>query len=134
MPKEIPEAIRLFLREYYLGVAKRVRPHKGITRIVNACKVIQKQFPRYFKGLLLEQIDDILHLPSEDECKEMVKGFTCPRCGSGDHLIVSVKGSDDDGIPMAGYDVYCTAPDNGVFSKCWYHLTRKEKYGMEKWI
>ena len=130
MTKTIPEAVRLFLRKHYLSIAKRVTPPKGTTRRDNASLILQNQFPRYFKGMQLEEVDDILHMPSEETVKKMISDLICKRCGHGDNLVVSVKGSDDNGIPMSGYDIYCTTPDreSTVYTKCWYHLGRSEKY------
>ena len=135
MPKEIPETVRLLLREGYLGIAKR-KPPEGVTRRENACLVIQRQFPKYFKDMLLEHVDDLLHMPSEQVVNHMVRRFTCPRCGHGKNLTVIPKGSDDDGRLLAGYDIYCTTPDTDsiLFSKCWYHLGRNVKYGDDKWL
>lgn len=132
MPKPIPELMRLEIRSYYLNISKRVAPLKGWTRRGNACKVLQDQFPRYFKGMSIEDVYVILSLPSEEECNYIKRGLVCLRCGHGDNLVVESRGCDEDGSPMIGFDIFCTTPDdnpNTAFSKCWYHLGRDEKMG-----
>jgi hypothetical protein len=128
MPKPIPEEMRLEIRSYYLGIVKRTSAPTGITRRENACNILQAQFPRYFKGMSTEEVHMILYLPSKQECKDILKGLACPRCGHGNNLIIEPKGANDDGVPQTGYDIYCTTPNSGkVFSRCWYHLGRDKK-------
>ena len=129
MTKPIPEAMRLRLREYYLGMVRRVKAKIGMSRRVSACDTLGKQFPRYFKGMTIGDIHTILYLPSEEECREEVAKHICPRCGHGDNLVMESRGSNEYGSPQSGYDIYCTTPDteSTTFSKCWYHLAREEK-------
>ncbi len=129
MPKPIPEAMRLEIRGYYKRMVKRVKVPEGITRRENACAILRAQFPRYFRGMTIEDVHIILYLPSEEEIKKIISNLICPRCGHGDDLILESKGANDDGVPQTGYDIYCTAPDtvSTIFSRCWYHLGRDEK-------
>lgn len=131
MPKSIPEAMRLEIRDYYQKMVKRVRisKWKGVTRRENACHILQEQFPRYFKGLSIEEVHILLYMPSKEDVELILKDAICPRCGHGDNLKLEPKGANDDGVPQSGFDIYCTSPERNstIFSKCWYHLGRSEK-------
>lgn len=129
MPKPIPEAMRLEIRSYYQKMVKRMKIPKETTRRESACSILQIQFPRYFRGMTIEEVHIILYLPSEEEIKKIISNLICPRCGHGDDLILEPKGANDDGVPQTGYDIYCTAPDtvSTIFARCWYHLGRDEK-------
>jgi hypothetical protein len=130
MARPIPELMRLEIRGYYLKIVKQKstpKNYKG-TRREYACEVLREQFPRYFKGMTLEEVHTILYLPSESEVKDIIDNLICPRCGHNKNLKVEPKGANEDGVPQSGYDIYCTTPDDSLmFSKCWYHLGRKEK-------